>query len=69
MLRAAEKHHLKLDVIETALSLDFPPEVARTQIETLINWGRYAELLTYDDDAETISLEPEPVWVRAISNN
>lgn len=69
MLRSAEKHRLKLDVIETALSLDFPPELARSQIETLIDWGRYAELLTYDDDAETISLEPEPVWVRAISSN
>ncbi len=60
MLRAAEKRQLKWDVIETALSLDFPPEVAHSQIETLINWGRYAELLAYDDDAETISLEPEP---------
>lgn len=61
MLQAAEKQRLKVDVIEMALGLEFPPEVARSQIETLINWGRYAELLTYDDDAETIILEPEPV--------
>lgn len=59
MLRAAEKQQLKRDVILTALSLDFPPEVAEAQIETLINWGRYAELLAYDDDNESIFLEPE----------
>jgi NitT/TauT family transport system ATP-binding protein len=59
MLRAAEKQQLKWDVIQTALSLEFPPEVAERQIETLISWGRYGELLSYDDDSETISLEPE----------
>ncbi len=56
MLRAAEKHQLKREVIQTALSLEFLPEVAERQIETLIEWGRYAELLSYDDDSETISL-------------
>jgi NitT/TauT family transport system ATP-binding protein len=44
-------------VINTALSLEFPPEEAERQIETLIAWGRYGELLAYDDD-ETIFLEP-----------
>jgi NitT/TauT family transport system ATP-binding protein len=59
MLRAAEKQQLKRDVIQTALSLDFPPEIAQGQIETLISWGRYGELLAYDDDEETIFLEKE----------
>lgn len=59
MLRTADKQHLKVDIIKTALSLDFPPDIAERQIETLINWGRYAELLAYDDNAETIYLEPE----------
>lgn len=66
MLRAAEKRQLKRDVIETALSLEFPPEVAQAQLETLIEWGRYAELLTYDDDEEIISLEIEPGKVKAL---
>ena len=60
MLQGAEKHQLKTGVIQTALSLEFPPEEAESQIDTLINWGRYGELLSYDDDAETISLETEP---------
>ena len=67
MLRSAEKQQLKSDVIRTALGLEFPPEVAQTQIETLISWGRYAELLAYEDNTETISLEPEPVRARVMS--
>ena len=31
---------------------------AGRQVETIINWGRYAELLAYDDDSGSISLEP-----------
>ena len=65
MLRAADKQQLKRDVIKTALSLEFPPEEAQAQIETLIHWGRYGELLAYDDDAETIFLEPEKSRVKA----
>ena len=60
MLRAAEKHQLKSNVIETALKLEFPAEVAQQQIETAIDWGRYTELLVYDDDTDTFYLEPEP---------
>jgi NitT/TauT family transport system ATP-binding protein len=60
MLRAAETQNLKSNVIKTALGLEFLPDVAQSQITTLIKWGRYAELLAYDDDAEMIFLEPEP---------
>ncbi|HNT25901.1 MAG TPA: nitrate/sulfonate/bicarbonate ABC transporter ATP-binding protein [Anaerolineales bacterium] len=67
MLRSAEKQQLKWNVIEMALSLEFPPERATSQIETLISWGRYAELLAYEDDAETISLEPEPGRARIVN--
>ncbi len=61
MLRADETHQLKSEVIKAALSLEFPPEEAEHQIQTMINWGRYAELLAYDDDNETIYLEPESI--------
>ena len=64
MLRSAEKQQLKSDVIGTALGLEFLPEVAKSQIETLISWGRYAELLAYDNNAETISLEPAAARVK-----
>jgi NitT/TauT family transport system ATP-binding protein len=59
MLRASERQELKWDVVLAALELDFPPEEAEKQLETVVNWGRYAELLVYDDDSATFSLESE----------
>ena len=38
-------------------SLDFPPEEAARQVEVVINWGRYAELLAYNDRTASIDLE------------
>jgi NitT/TauT family transport system ATP-binding protein len=58
MLRTSERQQLKWDVVRTALELEFPAEEAQRQLETVVNWGRYAEILAYDDDTETIYLEP-----------
>lgn len=57
MLRNTENHQLKWKVIHTALGLEFPSEEAESQVDTMINWGRYGELLTYDDRSELIELE------------
>jgi NitT/TauT family transport system ATP-binding protein len=57
MLRVADKHQLEKDVISTALELDFTPDEATRQVEVAINWGRYAELLAYDDTSATLYLE------------
>lgn len=61
MLERADKHELEWDVIQSALELEFPPEDAEKQIEIAVNWGRYAEILAYDDDKATIYLEAAPV--------
>jgi NitT/TauT family transport system ATP-binding protein len=57
MLNKADKHELEWDVIQSALELDFPPEDAEKQVEIAVNWGRYAEILSYDDGKATIYLE------------
>lgn len=57
MLDAADKHQLERDVALAALLLDFPPEEAERQLDLIIEWGRYAELLEYDDVSETIFRE------------
>jgi len=57
MLQAADSHQLEKDVLTTALELDFPPEEAARQVEVAINWGRYAEILAYNDRTATIDLE------------
>jgi NitT/TauT family transport system ATP-binding protein len=36
----------------------FSPAEARNQLETAIDWGRYAELYDYDRDEEELTLEP-----------
>ena len=61
LLRASDRQQLRWEVVQTALELGFPAEVAERQLETVVNWGRYAEILSYDDDEETIYLEPGPV--------
>lgn len=57
MLNTADNHALDWDVIQTALELEFPTEKAETQLDTLIDWGRYAELIAYNDDKALVYLE------------
>lgn len=61
MLGEADKHRLKRGVIQTALERDFPPEEATEQLEIAADWGRYTELLAYDDDDDVFYLEPTGV--------
>jgi NitT/TauT family transport system ATP-binding protein len=58
MLSSAADQRLKKEVIRTALELELPPNEAENQVEIAVNWGRYAELLAYDDADEVIFLEP-----------
>lgn len=57
LLQASENQRLRWEVIKTALELEFPPDETERQLETIIDWGRYAELLVYNDDEETLYLE------------
>jgi NitT/TauT family transport system ATP-binding protein len=57
MLQAAEAHQLEKEVISTVLAMDFPPEEASRQVEVAIIWGRYAELLAYDDTSARLYFE------------
>jgi NitT/TauT family transport system ATP-binding protein len=57
ILHAADTHQLERDVVQTALELEFPPAEAERQVETAVNWGRYAELLAYDDSSAVLYLE------------
>jgi NitT/TauT family transport system ATP-binding protein len=59
MLHAADTHQLEKDVLITALELDFPPEEATRQVDVAINWGRYAELLAYNNTSASLSLDAD----------
>jgi NitT/TauT family transport system ATP-binding protein len=60
MIKAAPDHRLNWDVYQAALALEFPPEEAERQMETAVNWGRYAELFYFDDDEDVLFIEKEP---------
>lgn len=57
LLVAAEDHQLKWDFFLRILELEFPKEEAERQLDTIVSWGRYAEVLAYDDDTEVVRLE------------
>jgi NitT/TauT family transport system ATP-binding protein len=58
MLKATDKRRLEWEVVQTALELEFPAEEAQRQLDTAVDWGRYAEILSYEDNSELIYLEP-----------
>jgi NitT/TauT family transport system ATP-binding protein len=58
-LEAAPEHHLDDSGLQEALQQSFSEPEARRQLDTAIDWGRYAELFAYDDDAEEFYLEEE----------
>jgi NitT/TauT family transport system ATP-binding protein len=58
LLRASDNQQLEWDVVQKALELEFHEEEAERQLDTAIDWGRYAELLAYDDSSQILFLEP-----------
>jgi NitT/TauT family transport system ATP-binding protein len=58
LLRASDKKQMEWDVVQKALELEFHEEEAERQLDTAIDWGRYAELLAYDDSTQILFLEP-----------
>lgn len=58
MLHAVPDEILPWRVFYTALLREFPDDIATRQLDVAIDWGRYAELLDYDDRNETLSLDP-----------
>lgn len=59
MLEATDDHSMEWDVVRAALELDFPADEAEKQLDAIVDWGRYAEVLAYDDSKALITLEAE----------
>ena len=58
-VQAASDHLLREDNLLEELEQTFSPDEARQQLDTAIDWGRYAELFAYDDDSGEFFLEEE----------
>jgi NitT/TauT family transport system ATP-binding protein len=60
-LEAEESHKVNWDELHEEWQHFFSAEEAEDQLETAIDWGRYAELFAYDEDSGNLFLEtPEP---------
>ncbi|HEY1703321.1 MAG TPA: nitrate/sulfonate/bicarbonate ABC transporter ATP-binding protein [Trebonia sp.] len=57
-LAATADHTLREGFFLDVLRRGFSPQAARDQLDTAIDWGRYAELYDYDRDDEELTLEP-----------
>jgi NitT/TauT family transport system ATP-binding protein len=46
-----------MEFFRDVLDEHFPPEEAQRQLDTALNWGRYAELFSYDAESERLFLD------------
>jgi NitT/TauT family transport system ATP-binding protein len=57
-LQAAEENRISAEEIREEVSALLPYDQPAKLLETLIAWGRYAEILDYDQDADTLYIPP-----------
>jgi NitT/TauT family transport system ATP-binding protein len=55
-------------VFHTALLPEFPDKLAERQLDVAISWGRYAELIHYNDRDEMVSLDLSDGKADVVSN-
>jgi NitT/TauT family transport system ATP-binding protein len=58
-LQAAPAHTLPEEFVMSLLERQFSQEEARVQFEMLVDWGRYAELFSFNEDRGLFRLEEE----------
>lgn len=58
-LEAAPRHILPEEHFQQLLETHFGEEEAHAQLDTAINWGRYAELFSFQEDRGMFQLEEE----------
>jgi NitT/TauT family transport system ATP-binding protein len=64
-LQATDEHSFHEDALLEQLQEHFSEPEARRQLDTAIDWGRYAELFAYDDDTGELYLEPDEATTAA----
>lgn len=55
-LTAKSDHSMPVEFFRDILQEHFSEAEAQQQIDTVLNWGRYADLFTYDSESERLSL-------------
>jgi NitT/TauT family transport system ATP-binding protein len=57
VLQSKSNKHMNIEFFEDLIARTFGDEVAKTQIQLIVSWGRYAELFGYDKVTELVYLE------------
>ncbi len=60
VLRQKSNHKMPREFFQNIFERQIGSAQATRQLDVLIDWGRYAELLAYDDEVRQIYLEEEP---------
>ena len=55
-LQEAPGHHLPTDVIQEELVMRLPSQDVERTFQTVLNWARFAELFTYESEADGVGL-------------
>jgi len=56
-LERKSDHEVPLEFFRDVLDEHFPAEEAQRQLDTALNWGRYAEIFTYDSGSERLRMD------------
>jgi NitT/TauT family transport system ATP-binding protein len=57
VLQTKSNKHMNIEFFEDLIAHTLGEELAKAQIQLLVNWGRYAELLGYDEETKLVYLE------------
>ena len=57
-LESKADHAISLEFFRDILDEHFPENEVQAQIDTALNWGRYAEIFTYDPEGDRLRLRP-----------
>jgi NitT/TauT family transport system ATP-binding protein len=58
ILENKSDHAIALEFFRDILDEHFPENEVQAQIDTALNWGRYAEIFTYDPEGDRLLLRP-----------
>lgn len=59
ILQSKTNKKMNIEFFENLLAATFGEEVAKTQVQLVVGWGRYAEILSYEQKTDQVCLESE----------
>ena len=61
ILQSKTTQKMNIEFFENLLAGSFGEEVAKAQVQLVVGWGRYAEILSYEQKTDQVCLESAPI--------